>query len=59
MQLVCAGSKVMAKILLIEDDKSLCKVVSEWLKDEDHIVEVAEDGETGLMWPSSIGICRR
>jgi len=38
----------MAKILLIEDDKSLCKVVSEWLKDEDHIVEVAEDGATGL-----------
>jgi len=38
----------MAKILIIEDDKELSKVIVEWLQDEDHVVEVAGDGATGL-----------
>jgi len=38
----------MAKILVVEDDKELSKVIAEWLQDEDHVVEVADDGVTGL-----------
>ena len=38
---------IMAKMLLIEDDKELCRMFIGWLKDE-HIVEVVNDGKTGL-----------
>ena len=35
----------MAKILLVEDDHQLAKLVSEWLSMERHTVEWVEDGK--------------
>ncbi|MFA6613009.1 MAG: response regulator [Dehalococcoidales bacterium] len=37
------------KILLVEDDKKLCRLLSECLGDEGHIVEAAHDGEWGSL----------
>jgi two-component system response regulator MprA len=38
----------MSKILMVEDDKSVIKTVTSWLKHEHYTVEVAEDGGDGL-----------
>jgi DNA-binding response OmpR family regulator len=38
----------MAKILLIEDDKELAKMVVDWLERESHIIDVVHDGKEGL-----------
>lgn len=38
----------MAKILIVEDDKSLVSTIKDWLTFEHHIVEVAETGEDAL-----------
>ncbi|MBC7999626.1 MAG: response regulator transcription factor [Leptolyngbya sp.] len=38
----------MAKILIVEDDKSLVSTIKDWLNFEHHIVEVAETGEDAL-----------
>lgn len=38
----------MAKILLVEDDPALAKLVRNWLGLEHHIVESVDDGEEGL-----------
>jgi DNA-binding response OmpR family regulator len=38
----------MAKILVIEDDKELAKMVADWLQNEMHIVDVVHDGKEGL-----------
>jgi len=38
----------MAKILLVEDDQSLAKLVRNWLSLEHHVVETVEDGEEAL-----------
>lgn len=38
----------MAKILLVEDEVELGAVVSEWLGDDHHLVEIAHDGTEGL-----------
>ncbi len=35
----------MAKILVVEDDPKLAKLVSDWLKTEHHIVECLHDGD--------------
>lgn len=37
------------KILLVEDDQKLCRLLSECLGDEGHTVEVAHDGEWGSL----------
>jgi DNA-binding response OmpR family regulator len=38
----------MAKILVIEDDKQLAKMVADWLQNEMHTVDVVHDGKEGL-----------
>ncbi len=38
----------MAKILLIEDDLDLCKMIATRLCAESHVVETAHDGKTGF-----------
>lgn len=38
----------MAKILVIEDDKGLSALLSKWLKDEQHVVDIADTGEDAL-----------
>lgn len=38
----------MAKILVIEDDKGLSALLSKWLKDEQHVVDVADTGEDAI-----------
>ena len=38
----------MAKILLVEDETELCSLISDWLSDEHHLVEVADAGDQGL-----------
>jgi two-component system OmpR family response regulator len=38
----------MAKILVIEDDKQLAKMVVDWLQNEKHTVDVVHDGKEGL-----------
>ncbi len=38
----------MAKILLVEDDQALSKLVRNWLSLEHHAVETVEDGEEAL-----------
>jgi DNA-binding response OmpR family regulator len=38
----------MAKILVVEDDQQLAKLISTWLGEESHVVEVVQDGDTGL-----------
>ena len=38
----------MAKILLIEDDKELAKMVVDWLERESHTIDVVHDGKEGL-----------
>ena len=38
----------MAKILLIEDDAGLCRMIKDWLALEQHQVEIAENGREGL-----------
>lgn len=38
----------MAKILLIDDDTELTEGLSEWLSDESHIIDTANNGEEGL-----------
>ncbi len=37
----------MPKILLVEDDKDLAKIISEYLKSEQYSFEIAHDGTTG------------
>jgi two-component system OmpR family response regulator/two-component system copper resistance phosphate regulon response regulator CusR len=37
------------KILLVEEDKKLCRLLSEWLGEEGHIVEAVHDGEWGAL----------
>lgn len=38
----------MAKILVIDDEKSIRETLKEILEYEDHQVDLAEDGETGI-----------
>jgi len=38
----------MAKVLLIEDDRDLANNLKEWLSLENYLVELAEDGVSGL-----------
>lgn len=38
----------MAKLLLIDDDRSLAELLSEYLADQGHDVQVAHDGDAGL-----------
>jgi two-component system, OmpR family, response regulator len=38
----------MAKILIIEDDLTLSKLVCDWLKSERHVVDSADTGSDGL-----------
>jgi DNA-binding response OmpR family regulator len=38
----------MAKILLVEDDTGLCRMVKDWLTLEHHNLEIANDGKDGL-----------
>lgn len=38
----------MKKILLVENDKDFCKIVSDVLKDEDYFVKIAYDGESAV-----------
>lgn len=38
----------MAKLLLVEDDEGLAKMIAEWLTHEHHTVEVVHDGTEGL-----------
>src|SRR5579862_5905991 len=38
----------MAKILVIEDDSECSAMVVQWLTNERHTVDLAEDGESGL-----------
>jgi DNA-binding response OmpR family regulator len=38
----------MAKILVVDDDKSLCEFVTDALEFEGHVVEVSNDGEDAL-----------
>ena len=38
----------MAKILLVEDDTGLCRMVKDWLTLEHHNLETANDGKDGL-----------
>jgi DNA-binding response OmpR family regulator len=39
----------VAKILLVEDDASLAKLVRNWLSIEHHVVETVDDGNEGLL----------
>lgn len=38
----------MAKLLLVEDDEGLAKMIAEWLLHEHHTVEVVHDGREGM-----------
>lgn len=38
----------MAKILFVEDDKNLALLLKEWLEDEQHAVDIVEDGAEAL-----------
>ena len=38
----------MAKILLVDDDQTLSKMVHDWLVFDHHQVETASDGDDGL-----------
>ncbi len=38
----------MAKILLVEDDLGLCRMVKDWLTFEHHLVETADNGHDGM-----------
>jgi len=38
----------MIKILLVDDDKDFCKIVSDVLKEEGYVVKIAYDGESAL-----------
>ncbi|MCH7529718.1 response regulator [Patescibacteria group bacterium] len=42
------NSHIKRKILIIEDDKSLCTLLTAALKDEDFDILIAEDGKVGL-----------
>ena len=42
------GSNTKRKILIIEDDKSLCTLLTTVLKDENFEILIAEDGKEGL-----------
>jgi DNA-binding response OmpR family regulator len=36
----------MAKLLLVEDDRSLCADIKQWLEAENYVVEIANDGHS-------------
>lgn len=38
----------MIKILIVDDDKDLCKIVSDVLKEEGYAVKIANDGESAI-----------
>lgn len=38
----------MAKILLVEDEPDISVIISEWLKNEHHVVELVETGDDAL-----------
>ncbi len=38
----------MMKILIVDDDKDMCEILSDFLKDEGHTVITAYDGESAL-----------
>ena len=38
----------MARILLVEDEDNLCKLIFKWLKDEQHTVDICGDGTAAL-----------
>jgi len=38
----------VAKILVVEDDKELSKMIVAWLEDDNHTAELVEDGKEGL-----------
>jgi DNA-binding NtrC family response regulator len=38
----------MMKILVVDDDKDMCEILSDFLKDEGHTVLTAYDGESAL-----------
>lgn len=38
----------MAKILLVEDDAGLCRMINDWLTLEHHNLEISTDGKDGL-----------
>lgn len=38
----------MAKVLLVEDDESLAGNIVDWLSHQHHLVEVVNDGKTGM-----------
>jgi DNA-binding response OmpR family regulator len=44
------GKRVIevAKILVVEDDKELSKMIIDWLEDDNHTAELVEDGKEGL-----------
>jgi two-component system, NtrC family, nitrogen regulation response regulator NtrX len=42
------NEKLEDKILIIDDEKSICEVLSAALQDEGYVVETAENGELGL-----------
>lgn len=42
------------KVLLVEDETKIAKYVSQGLKEEGHVVELAQDGEEGLQKASNI-----
>ena len=42
------SEKVMAKLLIVDDDEELSSILSEWLSTEGNIVEVANCGEDAL-----------
>ncbi len=39
----------MAKILVVEDEKDLAKLIAEWLNREHHLVEIVTDGSAALL----------
>ena len=43
-----SGVKPMAKILLVEDELDLARLIQNWLNKEQHIVEAVHDGEIAL-----------
>ncbi len=45
----------MAKILLVEDDQAFAGVVTDWLTNENHIVETCYDGTSALELLKSFG----
>jgi len=38
----------MMKILVVDDDKDMCEILSDFLKDEGYLVIIAYDGEVAL-----------